>query len=170
MSGLKVSVGKHVLKLIKSCIEEDHRLKLYRPTAVAVVENERGEILLTQSVHGEDWGFPQGGVERGEDAVAGLLRELFEETGILASEVHCFCGEERLDTPGRMRGDFVVGKRYYYFHLTCRGGVPKVDLQATEVRAYQWAEIPLTADLIRKNKSEKKISMLEALFGILRHS
>lgn len=169
MSELVVCIGKPVLKLIRSCIEQDHWIKLYRPTAVAVVENEEGRILLTQSVYGEDWGFPQGGVERGEDAVAGLMRELFEETGIVASGVHCFCGTEQLDTlDRRTRDGFTIGKHYYYFHIVCRG-VPSVTIQAAEVRAYQWAAIPAAADLIRKNESEKKAMMLEALIAI-RHS
>lgn len=168
MSELVVTVGAPVLKLIKSCVEEDHRLKLYRPIAVAIVENEEGRILLTQSVYGEDWGFPQGGVERGEGIIVGLTRELFEETGVSVSGVHCFCGTERLHIPGRRRDGFTNGKHYYYFHVACHG-VPDVIIQEIEVRAYQWAAIPTAADLIRNNKSEKKSSMLEALIAI-RHS
>jgi 8-oxo-dGTP pyrophosphatase MutT (NUDIX family) len=162
---LLVSVGTPVLRLIKSCIEEDHRTKSYRPVAVAIVENEEGNILLTQSVHGKDWGFPQGGVERGEDVVAGLTRELFEETGIRASEIHCFCWTERLDIPGRKRDGFINGKHYYYFHVACRG-VPEVIRQKTEVRAYQWMTLPDAADIILKNESAKKDSMREALVAI----
>lgn len=168
MSELVVTVGAPVLKLVRSCVEEDHRLKLYRPIAVAVVENEEGRILLTQSVYDEDWGFPQGGVERGEDIVAGLSRELFEETSVMASGVHCLCGTERLHTPGRKRDGFINGKHYYYFHVACHG-VPNVIIQVAEVRTYQWVTIPAAADLIRANKYEKKISMLEALIAI-RHS
>lgn len=165
MSELVVSVGVPVLRLIKSCIEEDHRLRLYRPVVVAIVENETKEILLTRSVYGEDWGFPQGGVERGEDVVAGLTRELFEETGVRASGIHCLCWTGRLDTPGRKRDGFINGKHYYYFHVVCRD-VPTVVVQPAEVRAYQWASLPDAADIIRKNESEKKAGMLAALVAI----
>jgi 8-oxo-dGTP pyrophosphatase MutT (NUDIX family) len=55
-----------------------------RVAAYAVVTSERG-VLLTQfnsqtAVPGS-WGLPGGGLDEGEDPVAGVHREVWEETG-----------------------------------------------------------------------------------------
>lgn len=54
--------------------------------AVGVIENERGEIFLAkrsaEQHQGDRWEFPGGKVETGEDLLAALDRELWEEIGI----------------------------------------------------------------------------------------
>ncbi|MBX2808906.1 MAG: 8-oxo-dGTP diphosphatase MutT [Cellvibrionaceae bacterium] len=58
--------------------------------AVGVVENARGELLITRRpahVHqGGLWEFPGGKLAPGEDAVAALVRELQEEVGLLVQQ------------------------------------------------------------------------------------
>lgn len=54
----------------------------YRVSAKAVIRNDQGDVLLIKEASG-DWGLPGGGVEYGEDIVAGLERELQEECGII---------------------------------------------------------------------------------------
>ena len=59
-----------------------------RVAAYAVVTSERG-VLLTQfnsltAIPGK-WGLPGGGLDEGEDPVAGVHREVWEETGQLVA-------------------------------------------------------------------------------------
>lgn len=80
------------------------RVKVYattplRVTATAIVVNKDGKIFLgkqtdrvTKKFNPDDklfeqWQFPQGGLEPGEDLVAGAQRELKEETGITSVEL-----------------------------------------------------------------------------------
>lgn len=53
---------------------------------VGLVFNEKGEILVAerqqQKFQGGRWEFPGGKVERNEDPLAALKRELYEEIGI----------------------------------------------------------------------------------------
>jgi N-acetylglucosaminyldiphosphoundecaprenol N-acetyl-beta-D-mannosaminyltransferase len=89
-------IYRGVIGLIVSLIR--HKIFLSTPlrsNGVAVVINSDGKILLCKRSLGpakygghpditfpDYWQFPQGGLDKGEEAVAGAQRELFEETGI----------------------------------------------------------------------------------------
>ena len=59
-----------------------------RVRATAIVETDKGILLVSHSRHGEPtYMLPGGGVNRGEHSICGAIRELYEETGLHASEV-----------------------------------------------------------------------------------
>lgn len=55
--------------------------------AVAVLSDEAGRVLVLKHVYrkGYPWGFPSGFVNVGEEAADGALREVKEETGLVAT-------------------------------------------------------------------------------------
>ena len=55
-----------------------------RPGVAAVVRDGHGRILLHRRRVGGGWAPPSGSLEPGEGIHAGLLRELYEETGLTA--------------------------------------------------------------------------------------
>lgn len=59
-------------------------------SAAGLVTNERGEILLVLSPD-RGWEYPGGIIEQGETVQQGLLREIFEETGVTA-KIDSFVG------------------------------------------------------------------------------
>ena len=56
------------------------------PIAGCFIFNDSGEVLLLKrhsaDLGGGQWGVPAGRTEDGEDPIAGMMREIFEETGI----------------------------------------------------------------------------------------
>jgi len=51
------------------------------PSVVAVVQNERGELLLIHKTDNDKWALPGGGHDPGESISATVVREVKEETG-----------------------------------------------------------------------------------------
>lgn len=132
-----VEVDASVLARVNAWIAREHALMLYRPVAVPILQWQR-DVLLVKSAKGDYWGFPQGGLNRGEDIIHGLNRELKEETNIeqQLTTVHRFCYANRLEMPGPRDG-FLLGKCYFYFHMSC-AFLPEVTLQESEVSDYVW--------------------------------
>lgn len=76
-------------------------LPRYRPTSRALVIDEQNRLLLVLIVDaktrdGRFWMTPGGGVDPGESFEAGALRELWEETGIVAPLGPCVWSRRRI--------------------------------------------------------------------------
>jgi 8-oxo-dGTP pyrophosphatase MutT (NUDIX family) len=58
--------------------------RLWLSTAAGVVLNDEGELLLGRRADTGTWGLPGGIIEPGEQPADGAVREIFEETGVIA--------------------------------------------------------------------------------------
>ncbi len=58
---------------------------LWIPGARAVVFDDAGRVLLGQRADNGQWGLITGILEPGEEPAAGMLREVLEETGVVAA-------------------------------------------------------------------------------------
>lgn len=71
----------------------------FRPNVGIVIQNDAGRLLWARRVGGHDaWQFPQGGILTGESAEDALFRELYEEVGLVETNV-----EIRARTRGWLR-------------------------------------------------------------------
>lgn len=71
-----------MLKLIKEKAYKGAEMKTYRKNTAAIILNAENEILLFQRADlPQIWGFPQGRIEKGENAEQAVVRELEEEIG-----------------------------------------------------------------------------------------
>ena len=123
----------------------------YRPAAGVMLLNREGKAWVGQRLDStlEAWQMPQGGLDPGEDAQEGALRELEEETGIPRDKVEILarCPVELLyDLPDDLIGKMWHGKwrgqRQTWFLMRFLGEDGDVNLATPEpeFRAWKWAE------------------------------
>jgi 8-oxo-dGTP pyrophosphatase MutT (NUDIX family) len=159
-AGFNEVVSPEVAEHIASLVAEAHEKKEYRPVGVAIIEDPEGRLLFIQSAKNhDDWWFPQGGIEPGEDAAAAVLRESWEEVGIQADELTFkgFLGSKDLDAEaGRLdKRGFTKGKRYLFFHLGYSGAGP-LALQESEVADFSWTPADQVVNRLSTTRLEKK--------------
>jgi putative (di)nucleoside polyphosphate hydrolase len=123
----------------------------YRPAAGIMLVNAEGKVWVGQRLDSslEAWQMPQGGLDEGEDAERGALRELEEETGISPDLVEIVArhGEELYyDLPEDLAGKLWKGRwrgqRQTWFLARFLGTDDDVDIATRdpEFRAWKWAE------------------------------
>ena len=64
---------------------------LMQCAAGIICVNERGQLLLGRRTDNHKWGYFGGSLELDEHAEEAAIRELFEETGLIADEIDFFC-------------------------------------------------------------------------------
>jgi putative (di)nucleoside polyphosphate hydrolase len=123
----------------------------YRPAAAVMLLNREGRVWVGQRLDStlEAWQMPQGGLDPGEEAQEGALRELEEETGIARDKVEIIarCPVELLyDLPDDLIGKMWQGKwrgqRQTWFLMRFLGQDGDVNLATPdpEFRAWKWAD------------------------------
>ena len=123
----------------------------YRPAAGVMLLNHDGKVWVGQRLDStlEAWQMPQGGLDPGEAAEDGALRELEEETGISRDKVEILArapGELLYDLPDDLLGKIWKGKwrgqRQSWFLMRFTGEDTDVNLETPEpeFRAWKWAD------------------------------
>lgn len=130
-----------------------------RPAAGVMLLNRHGEVWVGQRLDStlEAWQMPQGGLDPGEDALEGALRELEEETGIAPDKVDVIARASReldYDLPpdlvGKLWKGRYRGQRQSWFLCRFLGtdADVRIETKHPEFRAWRWAEPATLPDLI----------------------
>jgi putative (di)nucleoside polyphosphate hydrolase len=131
----------------------------YRPAAAVMLLNSDDKVFVAQRIDStlDAWQMPQGGLDPGEDAQSGALRELEEETGIGPHLVTIIARASRdllYDLPpelaGRMWGGRYGGQTQAWFLARFHGTDADVNLETEnpEFNAFQWVDPWRLPDLI----------------------
>jgi putative (di)nucleoside polyphosphate hydrolase len=131
----------------------------YRPAAAVMLLNADNRVFVAQRIDSslDAWQMPQGGLDPGEDAQDGALRELEEETGIgphLVSVIARASRDLLYDLPpemhGRLWGGKYGGQTQAWFLARFHGSDADVNLatEHPEFNAWQWVDHWQLPDLI----------------------
>lgn len=123
----------------------------YRPAVGVMLLNAENKVFVGQRLDNalDAWQMPQGGVDKGEDVEAAALRELSEETGILAHHVELVARAARQldydlpeDLMSRVWGGKYRGQRQTWFLARFLGTDEDVNIETPEpeFRAWKWAD------------------------------
>jgi putative (di)nucleoside polyphosphate hydrolase len=116
----------------------------FRAGAGALIIDAQGRVLaLERADKPGAWQLPQGGLDKGEEPLKAVLREIEEETGIAARDL------ELIDTyptplayelPAALRSEKTGrGQAQYWFLFRFTGREESIDLSAGgELRAWKW--------------------------------
>jgi putative (di)nucleoside polyphosphate hydrolase len=131
----------------------------YRPAAGVMLLNRDNKVWVGQRLDStlEAWQMPQGGLDPGEEAQEGALRELEEETGIARDRVEILarCPEQLLyDLPDDLLGKLWKGKwrgqsqTWFLMRFTGDDSDVHIETEHPEFRAWKWAEPESLPELI----------------------
>ncbi len=148
----------------------------YRPAAAVMLLNADGQVFVAQRIDSslDAWQMPQGGLDPGEDAQAGALRELEEETGIPPHLVTIIARASRdliYDLPPEMRGRMWAGRyggqtqRWFLARYLGTDADINLDTEHPEFKAYRWVDPGRLPELIvafKKRLYEEVLAEFEA--------
>jgi putative (di)nucleoside polyphosphate hydrolase len=151
----------------------------YRPAAGIMLLNPECKVWVGLRIDNvaEAWQMPQGGLDPGEDAEQGALRELEEETGISADMVEIVARASRTfdyDLPPELVGKLWKGRyrgqRQTWFLLRFTGEDEQItlDMPHPEFRAWKWADPRDLPELIVPFKKQLYRDVLEEFAPFLK--
>jgi putative (di)nucleoside polyphosphate hydrolase len=150
----------------------------YRPAAGIMLVNAQGKVFVGQRLDStlEAWQMPQGGIDPGEDAETAALRELEEETGILARLVEIVARAPKeldYDLPPELVGKLWKGRyrgqRQVWFLMRFLGQDSDVAIETAhpEFRAWKWAEPSELSNMIVPFKKTLYENVLSAFAHLI---
>ena len=113
--------------------------KGYRPNVGIILTNAAGQVFWAKRVGQEAWQFPQGGINDNEKVEDALFRELYEEVGLLASDVKILAQSRcwlKYRLPRRLvrshqSRPVCIGQKQKWFLLKLEAAESKIKFDAT---------------------------------------
>jgi putative (di)nucleoside polyphosphate hydrolase len=150
----------------------------YRANIGIILTNQERQVLWTKRVGQNAWQFPQGGMKPSEAPREAMFRELYEELGLRARQVHVVGNTKgwlRYRLPENLvryhQRPLCIGQKQVWFmlRLLCKESEIRFDAKGIpEFEAYKWVDYwqPLQEVIYFKRKVyEQALSELSCLAG-----
>lgn len=126
--------------------------EMFRPNVAAVIVNNYGKILICQRIDNNEWQFPQGGIQPGENPLQALFRELKEEIGVSHFRaIQRSNGTYRYRFPSaHKKRDEYVGQEQMFYLVKYLGPNDAIQIDQREFKNFKWVE---EKDLLKKVES-----------------
>lgn len=155
----------------------------YRDCVGVAVFNKAGQVFVGRrkpeddpeksSEHGSPWQMPQGGIDKGEEALTAALREMHEETSIrsvtlLAEAPGWICYDLPDDALGiALKGKY-RGQRQRWFAFAFTGDEAEIDVvhpgggkHAAEFDRWRWEALERLPDLVVPFKRDAYLKVVQ---------
>lgn len=153
-----------ILQKIVSTKSRSHAKKSttqrFRAGVGAVIQNDVGDVLIFKRKGSHDsWQFPQGGLDVGEDPQAGVIREVWEETGLEAHEIELLPIDSKhtayVFPPAARRAKAVRGQAHSWYFFKFIGSEQSITLgDGLEFDGWKWASMDEAIELVVGFKQE----------------
>ncbi len=131
----------------------------YRLGVGMVLLNANNNVFVAQRIDnpGPAWQMPQGGIDKGEDPLAAVYRELEEETSIASAAVDLLASSKDWlsydfpsDLAGKLWGGAFVGQKQMWYLARFVGQDQDINLETDhpEFSAWQWVPFEKVPSLI----------------------
>jgi 8-oxo-dGTP diphosphatase len=113
------------------------------PGAAALIFNDAGEVLLQRRSDSGQWGLPGGAIDPGEEPADAIIREAFEETGLIVKPeriVGVYGGPDYLHT--YPNGDRVAIISIAFYCTIVGGHLHIADDESLELRFFSPDALP----------------------------
>ena len=131
----------------------------YRMGVGMVLVNQANQVFVAQRIDnpGPAWQMPQGGLDQGEEPLAGVLRELEEETSIPQSAIEIVAESQGWltydfpeDLAKKLWGGGYKGQKQKWFLVRFTGHESQINLETAEPEFsdWKWVSFEDTQDLI----------------------
>ena len=116
---------------------------LLNPGGRAIVQNHAQEILLHKRSDFGFWDLPGGGAEERESAEQCVIREVYEETGLVVErfEPIGFASDPELERVTYPNGDIIQGFALI-LHITQWSGSLQTSTESTSLKFFEVASLP----------------------------
>ncbi|HLS60399.1 MAG TPA: NUDIX domain-containing protein, partial [Virgibacillus sp.] len=116
---------------------------IFMPSVAGIVRNEKEDILFQYKGNEKKWSLPAGAIEIGEPPAKAVVREVWEETGLIVIPKQLsgvFGGNDfRYEYPNGHKVEYNV----YVFDCEIQSGsINPIDSETTELRYFSYEDMP----------------------------
>ena len=151
----------------------------YRKNIGIILCNAKNELLICKRFKENSWQFPQGGFEKNESPTTAMYRELFEEVGLIKTDVIILGRTKKwlkYDLPKkyqrRTNDQLCIGQKQIWFLLRLISNDESINLATSkkpEFDDWEWSSHEKPLEIVISFKKEVYVKALSELLPTIKN-